>query len=379
MAKLVLTDVRSGTNAAATINYNNELIEEAFENTLSRDGTSPNGMETDLNMNSRRIINLAAPVHPNDAVRFVDLPAPGGGGGGGGLTDGSYDEIVVTGGGSVMTIAADVATAAGRAIMGAATVADQRSALELGSAAQSPTSAFEPTGAVAAHAGLSDPHPGYSTTAETAAAISAHVGLSSPHSQYQLTALKGQVGGYAGLDNINGKVVIGQLATGTPDGTKFLRDDGVWGVVPGAGSSGFTECGGSQLFDYFETVGAGAQEVVFTAVPASNLGNATFATNGIIVTPGVTCKYEVTVSVVAYRISGSSHGLLRYSRNGVWQIASVDCAITTADYTVGTVYTFTVMTAGIASGTRFGISITPGTGTIFGLTGALMVKRISNS
>lgn len=73
MAKLTLNDVTSGNAAATRINANNDLIETAFENTLSRDGSSPNTMSADLDMNSNRVVNLAAPVNNNDAVRWIDL------------------------------------------------------------------------------------------------------------------------------------------------------------------------------------------------------------------------------------------------------------------------------------------------------------------
>ena len=56
MAKLTLADLASLTNqtsAIALINANNALIETALENTLSRDGTTPNTMGADLDMNSK--------------------------------------------------------------------------------------------------------------------------------------------------------------------------------------------------------------------------------------------------------------------------------------------------------------------------------------
>lgn len=47
---------------------------------------------------------------------------------------------------------------------------------------------------------------------------------------------KGGVNGYASLDS-NGRVPMSQLASGTPDGTKFIRDDGQL-VVPAGGGGG---------------------------------------------------------------------------------------------------------------------------------------------
>lgn len=51
----------------------------------------------------------------------------------------------------------------------------------------------------------------------------------------QSTSEKGQANGYAGL-GAGGTVPVGQLGTGAPDGTKFLRDDGTF-VTPSGGSS----------------------------------------------------------------------------------------------------------------------------------------------
>lgn len=71
MAKLTLTDLTGFTSdALAAINANSAAIETALENTLSRDGTSPNEMEADLDMNSNRIINLPVATAATEAVRF---------------------------------------------------------------------------------------------------------------------------------------------------------------------------------------------------------------------------------------------------------------------------------------------------------------------
>lgn len=61
MAKLTLTDLTSLANdnsAVSKVNTNNAAIEAAFENTLSRDGTSPNAMGANLDMNGHQIINV---------------------------------------------------------------------------------------------------------------------------------------------------------------------------------------------------------------------------------------------------------------------------------------------------------------------------------
>src|SRR5262245_12948572 len=43
-----------------SVNTNSERLETALENTLSRDGTTPNEMEADLDMNSNDILNARA-------------------------------------------------------------------------------------------------------------------------------------------------------------------------------------------------------------------------------------------------------------------------------------------------------------------------------
>lgn len=60
MAKLTLNNLTSGFASTATLNANFDAIEAALENTLSRDGTTPNQMQADLDMNSKGILNLAS-------------------------------------------------------------------------------------------------------------------------------------------------------------------------------------------------------------------------------------------------------------------------------------------------------------------------------
>jgi len=60
MGKLTLNDVVSGYTSTSAINANNDLTEVALENTLSRDGTTPNSMAADLDMNGYAVINHLA-------------------------------------------------------------------------------------------------------------------------------------------------------------------------------------------------------------------------------------------------------------------------------------------------------------------------------
>ena len=73
MPKLTLKDPGANYRSVAQIQDNNSLIEAAIENTISRDGTSPNQMEADLDLNSNKITNLGAPVNNTDAARKQDI------------------------------------------------------------------------------------------------------------------------------------------------------------------------------------------------------------------------------------------------------------------------------------------------------------------
>lgn len=55
-----LTDLTSLTNSSAinTLNQNWDSIQEAFDNTLSRDGSTPNAMNADLDLNGNALLNV---------------------------------------------------------------------------------------------------------------------------------------------------------------------------------------------------------------------------------------------------------------------------------------------------------------------------------
>lgn len=57
----------------ATVNANNDLIEEAFSDCLSIVGNQPNAMQSNLDMNGQQIINLPAPSTLDSPLRLVDF------------------------------------------------------------------------------------------------------------------------------------------------------------------------------------------------------------------------------------------------------------------------------------------------------------------
>jgi hypothetical protein len=65
-----LTNLQSEVAAVTTINNNNTLITQAIENTISRDGTLPNTMNSRLDMNSNQIINLPDATTDQEPVTY---------------------------------------------------------------------------------------------------------------------------------------------------------------------------------------------------------------------------------------------------------------------------------------------------------------------
>lgn len=80
MAKLTLADITDGDHAVA-MNANLALIEAALENTLSRDGTVPNTLTDDFDLNSNFILNMppgTADTHPLQKQQIESLIVTGG-------------------------------------------------------------------------------------------------------------------------------------------------------------------------------------------------------------------------------------------------------------------------------------------------------------
>ena len=68
-----LASLQNETTAINAINANNAAIIAAFLDAVALDGTLPNAMQANLDMNSNRILNLPAPAGPADPVRLEDL------------------------------------------------------------------------------------------------------------------------------------------------------------------------------------------------------------------------------------------------------------------------------------------------------------------
>lgn len=67
-----LSNLANEASAVGTINSNMQTIVSAFDNTVSRDGTVPNQMDADFDMNENRILNLPEPEDGAEPLRLMD-------------------------------------------------------------------------------------------------------------------------------------------------------------------------------------------------------------------------------------------------------------------------------------------------------------------
>lgn len=68
-----LVNLENQTSAVVTINNNNDRLATAMDKTLSRDGTTPNEMESNLDMNDNRIVNLPKALTNTEPVRLTEF------------------------------------------------------------------------------------------------------------------------------------------------------------------------------------------------------------------------------------------------------------------------------------------------------------------
>lgn len=93
MPKINLTDLSNLQNevtATQAINTNNSIIESAIDNCISRDGTQPNNMNANLDMNSNKIINLPDALTDQEPVTYSQYLTGITALGDGAVIDGSY-------------------------------------------------------------------------------------------------------------------------------------------------------------------------------------------------------------------------------------------------------------------------------------------------
>lgn len=139
MAKLTLLPISTFSNGSAVqaTNENNDRIEAALENTLSRNGLSPNQMQSDFDVNGNDVMNVKTLTAQGIVLNGVGL-APSTTY----IQDADHGDIIVSGGGVNWTIDPTVLSAYGRTLINDTTSAAARTTLELGTAATSSTLDF---------------------------------------------------------------------------------------------------------------------------------------------------------------------------------------------------------------------------------------------
>lgn len=68
-----ITTIVAGYQANTALNQNFVNLRDQFDNVLSLDGSTPNSMLADFDMNGNRILNLPAATQPNDPMRKQDV------------------------------------------------------------------------------------------------------------------------------------------------------------------------------------------------------------------------------------------------------------------------------------------------------------------
>lgn len=68
-----ITTIVAGYQANTALNQNFVNLRNQFDNVLSLDGSTPNSMLADFDMNGNRILNLPAATQPTDPVRKMDV------------------------------------------------------------------------------------------------------------------------------------------------------------------------------------------------------------------------------------------------------------------------------------------------------------------
>ncbi len=147
------------------------------------------------------------------------------------------------------------------------------------------------------------------------------------------------VGGAHGLAYLNssGYLPVSVLATGTPDGTKFLRDDGTWQAVAGGGGSGTVT----------SVNVANATGITFTGGPITTSGT---------ITPALSANLQAWHALATSAKANASH---THALSDLTQSGATSGQVPQWN---GSSWVPATVSGGGGGGTVTSINITPGTG-----------------
>jgi len=224
MAKYIPNTISSGFASNDLLNDEFTKIQTALENTLSRDGSTPNSMSADLDMNGNAFLNVKASsgnenflwmgswttttAYVLNNLVYVPLSESS--------SNGGSTYIVTTDHTAGATFDGDISNFDLFALQG-----------EDGSPGAGTGDMVGPSGAVDANIAVYDGTTG--KLLEDSGSSVSDFATSTHNHDADYADISHE---HVGTDITSGTVAAARLGSGTPDGTKFLRDDNSWQDLP---------------------------------------------------------------------------------------------------------------------------------------------------
>lgn len=343
MPKLTLTTIATGYGSLDALNANFDAIETAIENTLSRDGTSPNTMSANLDMNSNRILNLPAPLNASEPARHGDIQI-------------YVDEAE---GFANNANASAVAAAASESAAGASAVAAAASASSASTFANNASNSADAAAAselAAETAADKIPDP---VVADALKVLRVNSGgtayeLITPSSGGDVNGPASSVdGGFVLFDGTNGKLIKDSGVTGTTGTGSVVRATSPTLVTPllGTPTSGtLTNCTGLPIGSGISGLGTDVATALAVAIGSAG---APVVNGGVLGTP----SSGTLTNATGLPIGVGTTGTLAVDRGGTGQTSYTNGQLLIGN-TTGNTLTKATLTAST------GISITNGAGSI---------------